>query len=120
MPSQCIVRELVPNWPTAQISLAATAAIPLRVPTSGPGTMLHWAPSQCKICEPPTTQTSFAETAATPERLPMSGLGTTRHAWPQSGVGVRVGVLVTVSVLVRVGVRVGPPGVIVGVLLGVP
>src|SRR5690348_14072261 len=77
-PSQCsviVVGKEVQVIPTAQISLAATAATPLRVLLLGLGlglgTILQACPSQCSIKVPPTlllptAQASSAATTVTP------------------------------------------------------
>src|SRR5205809_7232234 len=85
-PFQWIKIEL-PGGPTAQTSLVEAAATSLSPPMPGPGTMLQFAPFQCriKVVPPappaPTAHTSLVDTTATPDRLlvPLLGLGTTRH-----------------------------------------
>src|SRR6266571_357080 len=81
VPSQCSMRvegmPLVPfwDWPTAQMSVAETAATPnrglARVPAGlGLGTTVQLVPSHCSISVPeplsPTAHTSLLETAVTP------------------------------------------------------
>src|SRR5450759_1197056 len=72
LPSQWSVKVPLTPTPTAQMSLADTAAIPSKwayVPF-GEGTMLQFMPFQCSIkalsFPDPTAQMSLAETTATP------------------------------------------------------
>src|SRR5258708_721957 len=92
LPSQCRILS-----PTAQTSLAETAASPFRLPALGLLTILQAFPRQCsisvllKLLSLPTAQTLFAETTVTAFSrgvVPVLGLETTFH-WPQASASAR-------------------------------
>src|SRR5687768_13354475 len=100
--------------PTAQTSFEETAETPSNQrlsPGRGVGTLVHSSPSQCKARGPlpiPTAQiSSGAITARSRISVCQSGsVGASTWLHPHDGVGGGV------------GVRVGPPGVTVGLGVG--